>query len=275
MAPAKKTTAAKKAVKKAPAKKVVTRPRTRSPLAKPVVRQLPSARTVAKPKTQKNDLLLEGLWDDELTTQYPSFKKNNFLSLIVLALGGILVLVGIYIQVNKSEPETTIFDEKSNEITQEVPATGSVATGKTTPAPVEADTKTGTFAVDAQRVVENFYTFFNNGEFDKISPMYDVNFQNVANLRTYFGVKRLEKRKANLVGDLLISEVNAVIDHPFVQKNPNAMVVQYKTSYILKSNGLQYQESWYAYILKYNGGYKLNGFECQENCAASPFFQLR
>lgn len=267
MPPAKKTSAAKKSAK-APARKTVSR--SRSPLAKPV------KRVSAKSKSMKEDLMLEGLWEDELTTQYPSFKRNSFLSLIVLALGGLLVLVGIYIQVHKPEPETTLFDDdKTNEITQEIPQTGTTSTGKATAPTGAVDTKTGTFAVDAQRMVENFYTFFNNGEFDKISPMYDANFRNVPNLRTYFGVTRLENRKKNIVGDLLISEVNAVIDHPFVQKNPNAMVVQYKTSYILKSNGLQYQESRYAYVLKYDGAYKLNGFECQENCAASPFFQLR
>lgn len=267
MAPAKKTTA-KKTVKKAPAKKTVTR--SRSALAKPVRKSV----SRSKAATQE-DLLLEGLWDDELTSQYPSFKKSNFLSLIVLALGGVLVLVGIYLQIHKDKPETTLFDENTNNITQDIPQTGTANTGKVTTPATGVETKTGTFAVDAQRMVENFYTFFNNGEFDKISPMYDANFQNVANLRTYFGVKRLENRKKNIVGDLLISEVNAVIDHPFVQKNPNAMVVQYKTSYVLKSNGLQYQESRYGYVLKYGSTLKLNGFECQENCAASPFFQLR
>lgn len=72
-----------------------------------------------------------------------------------------------------------------------------------------------------------------------------------------------------------ISEVNAVIDHPIVQRNSNAMVVQYKTDYLLKQDGKIHTEVWFAYVVRANGTNKLNGFECQENCAASPFFQIR
>lgn len=94
-------------------------------------------------------------------------------------------------------------------------------------------------------------------------------------MKTYFTPTRLQSWKKNIIGDLQIDEVNAVIDHPFVQKNPNAMVVQYKTHYTLAQDGKPYEETWYAYIMKYGTAIKLNGFECQQNCAASPFFRLR
>ncbi len=131
------------------------------------------------------------------------------------------------------------------------------------------------FPVDAQKMVETFYGYFNDDQFDQIPALYDKNFTNIPNLRQYFNPTRLKNWKLNIIGDLSISEVNAVIDNPISQKNPNAMVVQYNTKYTLKQDGKEYNETWFAYVLKVNGGYKLNGFECQENCAASPFFQLR
>lgn len=124
-------------------------------------------------------------------------------------------------------------------------------------------------------MVVSFFEYFNNEQFDNIRVLYDINFQNVPALRTYFSPSRLQRWKKNLIGDLQVDEINAVIDHPYVQKNPNAMVVQYKTHYTIGSNGKQYDETWLAYVLKYGDIYKLNGFECQENCAASPFFQLK
>ncbi len=134
---------------------------------------------------------------------------------------------------------------------------------------------TGTFPVDAQRMVENFYMYFNQEQFDQIPAMYDANFTNVPGLRTYFNVNRLQNWKKNIIGDLQISEVNAVIDHPLAQRNPNAMVVQYKTHYLVGATQKVYDETWFAYVMKYGNTYKLNGFECQENCATSAFFQIR
>lgn len=136
-------------------------------------------------------------------------------------------------------------------------------------------TTQSSFPIDAQKMVETFYTYFNEGQFDKIPELYDANFTNVPGLRQYFNATRLQNWKPNIIGDMQISEVNAVIDHPIVQRNSNAMVVQYKTSYVLKQDGTTRGETWYAYVLRGNGTYKLNGFECQENCAASPFFQIR
>ncbi|MBP6911399.1 hypothetical protein KBC03_07560 [Patescibacteria group bacterium] len=124
-------------------------------------------------------------------------------------------------------------------------------------------------------MVEQFFSYFNQDQFDQIPGLYDNNFRTVPGLVQYFGANRLQNRKINIIGDLKVSEVNAVIDHPLAQRNPNAMVVQYIQSYTLKQDGKNYEESWYAYVVKQNGGYKLNGFECQTNCAASPFFQLR
>jgi|GEM_PF-3796192 len=124
-------------------------------------------------------------------------------------------------------------------------------------------------------MVVDFYNYFNEDQFDQIPSLYDRNFTTVPNLRQYFGPTRLQNRKNNIVGDINITEVNAVIDHPIVQRNPNAMVVQYKTAYTLKMDGQLHGETWYAYVVRGNGTFKLNGFECQENCASSPFFQLR
>ena len=124
-------------------------------------------------------------------------------------------------------------------------------------------------------MVQQFYTYFNDDQFNNISSLYDNNFTSVPGLRQYFNPTRLQNRKLNIIGDMNISEVNAAIDHPIVQRNPNAMVVQYKTSYTLKQDGKPYSETWFAYVVRGNGTFKLNGFECQENCAASPFFQLR
>lgn len=40
------------------------------------------AAAVSKAAKYKNEM--ETIWEDDLTYQYPAFKKNNFLSLIVL-----------------------------------------------------------------------------------------------------------------------------------------------------------------------------------------------
>lgn len=260
--PAKKT-----AAKKTPARR--TSPAKKTTAAKP--------RTTRASAAAKKDLSYENIWEDDLTTQYPAMKKNNFLSLIVLWLWTLLVVVGIYIQVNKEQPATTNTNKKMTGNTAVVSTWtsqtgGAVAsTGSTT----QPTTTTGTFPVDAQKLVESFYDRFNNDQFDQISSMYDNNFNTVAGLRQYFSVPRLERWKENIVGDLKVFEVNAVIDHPIVQRNSNAMVVQYQTEYTLKQNGKTYSETWFAYVMRGGGTIKLNGFECQENCAASPFFQLR
>lgn len=257
--------------KKAPAKKTSTR--RSAPAKKSVAKKSATARASAAARTPKN-VSYENLWEDELTSQYPAMKKNNFLSLIVLGLGTLLVVVGIYIQISKDEPQST-------DLTT-VATTGTNNTGNTSvtgenniSTPATWNQNPNNFALDAQRVVETFYGYFNQEQFDRIPELYDANFTNVPNLRQYFGPNRLRNRKPNIVGDMRISEVNAVIDHPIVQRNPNAMVVQYKTDYLLKQDGKIYTETWFAYVVRYNDGNKLNGFECQENCAASPFFQIR
>lgn len=257
---AKKTPARRSAsAKKAPA----TRVKTKRP-----------AKAVKTAKTRNAMDDMAGLWEDDLTTQYPSFRKNNFLSLIVLALGALLVVTGIYIQVNKEEPTNTQMTGESLAASGDV-TTGLVSTTGSSSTTTGTIPTTGTFPIDAQRMVENFYMYFNQEQFDQIQPMYDANFTNVPGLRTYFNVNRLQNWKKNIIGDLQISEVNAVIDHPLAQRNPNAMVVQYKTHYLVGATQKVYDETWFAYVMKYGNTYKLNGFECQENCATSAFFQIR
>lgn len=70
--------------KKAPAKKTTTR--RAAPAKKTAVAKKTVSRTPAKSKISAQDMAYESLWEDELTTQYPAMKKNNFLSLIVLGL---------------------------------------------------------------------------------------------------------------------------------------------------------------------------------------------
>lgn len=252
--PAKKTPARRAAAKKVIASK--TRP------------------AKAKSRALAKNPPMDDLWEDDLTAQYPAFKKNNFLSLIVLGLGALLVVTGIYIQVHKEEPTNSSEMTGNQETISWTDDSVTGATTNTNPTPTNTPS-TSTFPMDAQKMVENFYTYFNQNQFDQIPAMYDTNFSNVPGLKTYFNVTRLENWKKNIIGDMQISEVNAVIDHPFVQKNPNAMVVQYKTHYTVEFNAKQYDETWYAYVLRYGSSYKLNGFECQENCATSAFFQLR
>lgn len=265
--------------KKTPAKKT------------PARRKAPAKKTVAsKPRTTRasaaasKEMAYENLWEDELTTQYSAMKKNNFLSLIVLGLGTLLVVIGIYIQVNKDEPATTTWTINTGNTNNTPTGSSDTLSGNlavtgddngddqqtTTPT-----TTSGTFPVDAQKMVVDFYNYFNQDQFDRIPELYDNNFRTVPGLVQYFNPTRLQNRKPNIVGDMQVSEVNAVIDHPIVQRNSNAMVVQYKTTYTLKQDGQQHGETRYAYVVRGNGTYKLNGFECQENCATSPFFQLR
>lgn len=278
--PAKKTTksSAKKTTTRraSPAKKKVT---------KPISRQKTPAKTTGRPAKKKvakqvrtasidKDLAYENLWEDDLTSQYPAMKKNNFLSLIVLWLGTFLVLIGIYIQVNKEDPATTIPTETTDGMTTSgAKATGELAGDDNVVAPTQRDRSN--FPVDAQKMVDEFYSYFNNEQFDQMPSISDTTFTTDPGLVQYFSPSRLQNRKANIIGDISLSDVNAVVDHPIVQRNPNAMVVQYDTSYLLKQDGLTYNERWYAYILRKDGAYKINGFECQQNCAASPFFRLR
>ena len=74
--PAKKTAAKKTTVRRTSATKRVSPARTRTTRA----------------TTQEADLSFDSLWEDELTTQYPSIKRNSLLSLIVLGLGTLLVI---------------------------------------------------------------------------------------------------------------------------------------------------------------------------------------
>ena len=107
---AKKAPAKKAAAKKAPAKKTAVRraaPVKTTAKKAPIKKARSAAPSAAAAKAAKFKNEIEGLWEDDLTYQYPSFKKNNFLSLIVLGLGALLVIVGIYIQVHKETPSNT------------------------------------------------------------------------------------------------------------------------------------------------------------------------
>lgn len=264
--PAKKASAKKSAARRAaPAKKAPVSKARPKATSKPLVKKSkPVSKNLAK--NLDYEKLRE---DDELAAQYPAVRKNNFLSLIVLGVGTLLVIIGIYIQVNKSHSSTDNAKTTSGAIVATGANTGVTSSGATAAPGYDA------FPVDSQKLVEQFYSYFNQDQFDQIPALYDNNFKTVPGLVRYFNATRLQNWKPNIIGDLKISEVNAVIDHPFVQRNPNVMVVQYIQSYTLKQDGKNYEESWYAYVMKMNGGYRLNGFECQTNCAASPFFQLR
>lgn len=280
--PAKKTT--KKAVKASWSVYQRAPVRRASPAKKKVAKKTP-AKTTRRPAKKKvakqvrtasidKDLAYENLWEDELTSQYPAMKKNNFLSLVVLGLGTFLVLIGIYIQVNKEDPATTIPADTNDEMMMSGEKVTENALSEEVPTtPAERDRST--FPIDAQKMVEEFYSYFNDGQFNQMPSISDTTFTSDPGLVQYFSPSRLESRKANIIGDISLADVNAVIDHPIVQRNPNAMVVQYDTSYLLKQDGLTYNERRYAYVLRKDGAYKINGFECQQNCAASPFFRLR
>ncbi len=280
--PAKKTTAKKTSTRRsAPAKTKKTAVAKKSTTKKTAAKKTTAKKTAAnRTATIDKDLAYENLREDELTSQYPAMRKNNFLSLIVLGLGTLLVLVGIYIQINKDNPPTTVPAEQNNSADvmsgEEQDNNGASATDTEQNAqlPLPANDNAA-FPVDAQKMVETFYGYFNEWKFDQMPTLFDSTFTTDPGLVQYFSPSRLESRKQNIIGDIQLSDVNAVIDHPIVQRNEDAMVVQYNTSYILQNDGLTYGETWYSYIIRENGQYVINGFECQQNCAASPFFRFR
>ncbi len=100
--PAKKTSA-----KKAPAKK--------SPVKRPVAKKAPAskARVKTTSKSVAKNAAYEDLWEDDLIAQYPTVRKNNFMSLAALGLGTLFVIIGIYFQLHKEDPQTTIPAEQT------------------------------------------------------------------------------------------------------------------------------------------------------------------
>jgi len=244
----------------------------------------PRARKSTVPVTQKKSsaaINVDQLREDEISKQYPSFKKNNMLSALVLIVGTLLVVVGIYMQLNKAPHETSSSTTTGTNMSG-TKATGDVAIAPTsgttvTPAPTPVTSSTGTFSIaDAQKVVDNFYAYFNQGKFDQIQTLYDKTFSTVPNLRQYYSPTRLESRKKNIVGDIFLTNVTAQTGDAIVQRNPRAMVFSYDTHYSLSSDGKRYGETWDAYVIQTDSGtYILNGFQCQANCGSTPFFRLK
>ena len=208
--------------------------------------------------------------EEELAAFEKRSNKSGVLTLLVLLLGIALIGYGMYLKLHQADED----DQQ-----QKISSTKTVAMEKTpttTPStPKPTPSQPAPSSTSPNTIIQDYFSRINNGQFDTLSTLEDSSFKNIATLRNYFNVDRLQTFSKNITGWIRVDGLVAVTNDPAIQRNPNAKAYDFFMVYTLKSDEKEYREPWRAYTVSRENGTVINGFVYEwTGVTQSPFFQF-
>jgi hypothetical protein len=217
-------------------------------------------------KTTKN-VSSDGLsWEEELAAFESRSNKSWILTLLVLLLWIALIWYWMYLKLHQADS-----------LDDDMPTNPPVVdwSQQSEPAqPAEPDSTPPVWAWDS--IVQDYFVLVNNGQFSWLAELEDETFVSNSALRNYFNPSRLATFANNVLGGVRIENFVENTTDPAIWRNPalNTKVYDFELVYVLKSDELEYRDTWRAYTVQRENRV-INWFLYQWPSAAnSPFFQF-